>query len=128
MHLRISGNLGGEAELKVHPATGALVQVIVISAPPQGEATAMRVVEEDSHCVVPIIDTFMGGTRSAGMQAQQDSGGLVIAVVAPMAFEYTDKYMRLSLADTVPSKFLRCGKVRVGISEMQELVTFEASL
>ncbi len=128
MYLRISGIRGGEVELKIDPATGALVQMIVINAPPQAEVPAIRVAEKESPSAVPIINTSMMCGESTELPSRQDLSGSVVAFVAPLAFESGETYMRLSLGDTAPVKFLKCGKACVGISETQELVSFEASL
>lgn len=128
MYVRVSGDLGGEAELKINPVTGAIVQLIVISTPPQAEAGAIRVSEKESRSAVPVIDMSLAETGSPGISAQQGFAGVVIPITTPMKFESANGRMRLSFTDAKPSMFLSCGKVRVGISEEQELVEFEASL
>jgi hypothetical protein len=128
MYVRVSGDLGGEVELKIDPVTGVLAQLIVISAPPSAEADVIHAVERESRCAVPIMDTSFDETVSGGLSAQQGLAGLVISIAALMKFESTDSHMRLWFTDAKPSTFLSCGKVRVGISGVQELVSFDASL
>jgi hypothetical protein len=128
LYLRISGDQGGEVELKVDPSTGALVQLVVIDSPPPGENVDESGPFGGSPCQAPIIDRIIWGKGDETPSSYAQFGGSVVSTTERLRFTRKESLLRLVFADLEPSTYLRCGEVRVGVSHQRDLVEITVSL
>jgi hypothetical protein len=122
LYLRISGDQGGEVELKVDPSTGALVQLVVIDSPPPGEGVDEPGSHDGSQCQAPIIDRTIWGNGGEAPSGYAQFGGSVVSTTERLRCTRKDSLLRLVFADLEPSTYLRCGDVRVGVSREHDFV------
>jgi hypothetical protein len=113
-YLRASGSRGGDVELKVDPETGALVQVVVITAPPALDGIGEIDLPAEPEYLVPVMDgSFEGSVES---------------LTADLGFLRTKDHLRLSFTDRNPSRYLWCGGIRVGVTDDGILIDVVATL
>jgi hypothetical protein len=117
LYLRISGEQGGELELKVDPVSGTLLQVVVIDPPP----ATMDVPNSDNwtsreECLVPLIDLSQWMTSELENAPLIDMGGEVISISTSLGFWSTGSRTGISFGNHASARYLVCGRVRVGIS------------
>lgn len=129
LYLRITGANGGEAELKVDPATGALVQVIVIDEPPAlPEDPSDRKASDDAVLnKTPAIDRSPWGLRD---ESEGDVVGRppVFTVMQDLAIYRRAGVALLKFSSNPAVEWMRCDGVVVGISADRTLVSVEAQL
>lgn len=111
LYLRVSGSSGGEVELKIDPANGALVQMVVIDMPPLAE--------------VPYTATSAASRRSAAvLDVTHWSGdGSIRRVVGDLSFVQTERAAEVRFGDTAADWYAQCDGVTVGVSAGGQLVS-----
>ncbi|MET8957754.1 hypothetical protein ACWEO4_40945 [Streptomyces sp. NPDC004393] len=125
LYLRITGSSGGEVELKIDPATGMLVQAIVIEEPRQAEATDPLSLEEtQDHS--PVVDRAPWGPTHGPDGTEYSTS--VVSVVEDLGFVRTAHRVELVFLDQKPARYVRCGNVTVALSDKGAIATIRAIL
>jgi hypothetical protein len=127
LYLRVSGHQGGEVELKVDPATGVLVQVIVITAPPpSAEPVDEPGFDGGASPRVPVVDRSPWSGRTQTGADEPESGGAIARVTESLKFARGSGLVKLLFGNLEPTEYLRCGDVWVGVSNEGALVEIAA--
>ncbi|WP_146167730.1 hypothetical protein [Micromonospora sp. MH33] len=120
LYLRLRGELGGEAELKIDPVSGALVQVTVIDPPPEVDhAPAATSTSESENCV-PVLDRYLWPWKRTPDYEEPVRRVIHQAAHLGMSGNQQPSYVEFSTGRAVGS--YRCGPVVFGVSAQEELV------
>lgn len=128
LYLRVSGSRGGELELKVHPETGALLQVIVISRPPEPARSwvSMPPPSDGESSNTPRLDvSAWGGDQGRGTDALRRP---VLAIETDLTLWVSNQRALLRVSEWPAIKWIRCNGVGVGVSSEGTIVAVEADL
>lgn len=126
LYLRVTGASGGEVEFKVHPESGALLQVIVIIAPPKPEQDQVqRSVPRDG-----VSDKTPRLDLSPWAPSPEHSTGAdqrpVFTVAQFLTLSTAGRRAVLQVSEKPPVEWIRCDGVAIGVSAERTLVTVEA--
>jgi hypothetical protein len=122
LYLRLSGENGGEVELKVDEVSGCLVQMIVIDDPPTAPPPIENVAPSFPESLVPVFDLVpWRGVNDRGSVAS-DSGRHLVSISVEMGcWRKPDRIGIVFSASDVQS-VLGCEGVLVGVSKDGDLV------
>lgn len=124
LYARISAPDRGEIEIKVSPETGALVQVIVLIAPPSRMRDRDKAPAVDMHMSVPVID------RSPWLDDQEEGSftNKVLRIESNLGITFTKSETVLYFTDRVAvTRHIGCGNVLVGVAADNKLIDLSAS-
>jgi hypothetical protein len=122
LYLFVSGEDGGYVELKADEHTGALLQFVVVEAPPV--STEHSWVAELAEEGTPLLDTAMWDWRITPDYAEP--AGREISVVQRMSMSMGDRMLLVAVSDRPPSYFIGSAEARVGITDDGEMVCLVA--
>ncbi|MGQ4616919.1 hypothetical protein [Nocardia sp. R7R-8] len=132
LYIRISGLHGGEIELKADPETGALVQAIVLTAPPFlavngigeppiGEPSRL----EDGRA--PVVTKALWRKPDFRDIDRDPQPGATASFSDYLRFYIDDQFACLRFSEIAATRYIRSGSVVVGISQdgnLSEICTF----
>lgn len=118
LYLRVSGSSGGEIELKVDPANGALIQIVVIDAPPVVEAGV-------GAGFVPALEA----KRTAVLDVSEWSGdGTIRETVSRLSLIHGHGAVEVRFDDALAASRLQCDDVAVDVSADGALVSVRGAV
>lgn len=112
LYLRVSGNAGGEVELKVDRTSGALLQALVIDpAMPAAAPTATPALTSRTSQTA-VLDRSLWDDRSS-----------VVKLTADLAFAQAPESAELSFSPRPATRYLSADDVTIGVSDESTLVS-----
>jgi hypothetical protein len=117
LYLLISGISGGYVELKLHPASGILMSLIVIDLPPEVQHVAVESPGEVSDLSVPVFD--ITAWRDV---AEVSTERRVVKVDEHLTYSKSMGSFILGFSGEAPKSRIRCGDIWVDITESGRLV------
>lgn len=125
--LRVSGEHGGELELRLDASTGSLVTAIVLIEPP-GTIEDLRQAERvrtAPSCTRPVVSRSWWLDEDGAMPWRPEP---VFITVPHLAWRHEHDRIEVQLADRPVATRLRAKNVTVGVSANDDLVAFEIDL
>lgn len=120
LYLRLRGELGGEAELKIDPVSGALVQVTVIDPLPEVDRLPGAAPASESQDRVPVLDRYLWPWKRTPDYEEPVRRVIHQAARLGMSGDQRPSYVEFSAGRAVSC--YRCGPVALGVSAQEELV------
>jgi hypothetical protein len=124
LYLRVSGEAGGELELKVDPDSGALLAVIVITAPPEGEPLIELPAAVDPNGRTPVLDKAQWEWKETPDRVEPINR--VATTRARLGLARQGDVHTLVFSDEAVAEYVSCGSVRVGVAADGALVNVVA--
>ncbi|MFI7650346.1 hypothetical protein ACIBTZ_30330 [Micromonospora sp. NPDC049460] len=125
LYVRLSGNNGGEVELKLEPATGRLMQAIVIDVPPLGEMDR-EIGATVGAGRVPLVDLAELGVRENAQIAIPARS--VVRLSASLTYSRAENLAVLGISESAAAEYIDCGDAWVGVSAEGELVAIAGGI
>jgi hypothetical protein len=121
LYLRVSGDEGGEVEVKVDPISGALLQVIVLDVPPGLEGFDLLPTGTRSEGQTPVLERSKWEWKVTPDYSEVKNS--VARSVEKLRMARVVNVVTLSFSSQPAVKFIGCGSVRVGVAIDGELVS-----
>jgi hypothetical protein len=120
LYLYISGHEGGYVELKVDPDSGALYALVIVDLPPVIERAV------DEALIVPgsrspVFDVDLWEWKVTPDYKEPAERGLDATSV--LGYSTPGDLFALWFSESAVSRYFECGEARVGVSDVDELVS-----
>ncbi|MFL6125310.1 hypothetical protein [Actinophytocola sp.] len=128
LYLRVSGDQGGEIEMKVDAMSGVLVQMIVIEAPPSVDARSDDSSTDPLEALVPVFDLALWRGDSRGENSKRGTNSHLEYVTADMKCWRNSDRIGIIFSPLKKDFTYGCDGVQVGVSNDEILVEISSTL